>query len=86
MVQPPPNKKALIENDNLQIPPSAASPLTLPKPDNFLEPLLKPKLEPIEQHDEENTSHSGKDNDIIHKGIIYKFNPFLIDFKIWKIF
>ncbi|CAH1107125.1 unnamed protein product [Psylliodes chrysocephalus] len=64
LVQPPPNKKALIENDNLQIPPSAASPLTLPKPDNFLEPLLKPKLEPIEQHDEENTSHSGEDPNI----------------------
>ncbi|XP_028139203.1 protein bric-a-brac 1-like isoform X2 [Diabrotica virgifera virgifera] len=60
-VQTPPIKKPLLDND---LPQSSITPIIpniIPKLEEYTEPLIKPKLEPIDHHDEENTSHSGED-------------------------
>ncbi|CAG9835522.1 unnamed protein product [Diabrotica balteata] len=60
-VQTPPIKKQLLEND---LPQSSITPIIpniIPKLEEYQEPLIKPKLEPIDHQDEENTSHSGED-------------------------
>ncbi|XP_057662486.1 protein bric-a-brac 1-like isoform X2 [Diorhabda carinulata] len=57
----PPAKKPLLENDHPQVPSSTTIQQTQLRSEDYQEPLIKPKLEPIDHHDEENTSHSGED-------------------------
>ncbi|XP_056632214.1 protein bric-a-brac 2-like isoform X2 [Diorhabda sublineata] len=57
----PPAKKPLLENDHPQVPSSTTTQQTQLRSEDYQEPLIKPKLEPIDHHDEENTSHSGED-------------------------
>ncbi|KAG5897063.1 hypothetical protein JTB14_025879 [Gonioctena quinquepunctata] len=66
---PPPPKKPNLENDLAQIPTSTTpQPLSLCRLESFQDRLVKPKEEPVDHLDEDNTSHSGEDShmDISH--------------------
>ncbi|KAJ8985749.1 hypothetical protein NQ317_014402 [Molorchus minor] len=66
MPQPPPIKKPHVEQEPLQVPSSSTS--TRSKLE-FQQPLIKPKQEPVDMGEEENTSQSGPDDphmDISH--------------------
>ncbi|KAJ8962032.1 hypothetical protein NQ314_005814 [Rhamnusium bicolor] len=65
MPQPPPAKKPHVESEPPQIPATA----TTPTKTEFQEPFIKPKEEPIDPLEEENTSQSGPEEphmDISH--------------------